>query len=292
MKKQPVEWTSSVTSASLKPTRYRWVVATLFFVIYTIAAADRANLGVALPFLRKEFSMNNAEAGALVSLFLIAYAVAQLPSAWLVSKFGVKRVFSISMVLTSIATGLTGMVGSLFSLKICRIALGFAEGPLPIGIAATINSWFPAREKGTAAGIFLSAVKFGPVLTPILGATIIAAWGWKEVFLLFAIPGILLSVVWVLMVADKPSESGAVNRAELELISESGESARRKPAEPSPRNRCPGSTNSFAPGAKKRSIRRARSSPRGTSTVAHWAIAASSAFPACFWPGFRLIYSP
>ena len=54
MKKQPVEWTSSVTSASLKPTRYRWVVATLFFVIYTIAAADRANLGVALPFLRKE----------------------------------------------------------------------------------------------------------------------------------------------------------------------------------------------------------------------------------------------
>ncbi|SOE99491.1 Sugar phosphate permease [Burkholderia sp. OK233] len=223
MKKQPVELTSSVTSASLKPTRYRWVVATLFFVIYTIAAADRANLGVALPFLRKEFSMNNAEAGALVSLFLIAYAAVQLPSAWLVSKFGVKRVFSISMVLTSIATGLTGMVGSLFSLKICRIALGFAEGPLPIGIAATINSWFPAREKGTAAGIFLSAVKFGPVLTPILGATIIAAWGWKEVFLLFAIPGILLSVVWVLMVADKPSESGAVNRAELELISDSDE---------------------------------------------------------------------
>jgi sugar phosphate permease len=115
------------------------------------------------------------------------------------------------------------MVGSLMSLKICRIALGVAEGPLPIGIAATINSWFPAREKGTAAGIFLSAVKFGPVLTPILGATIIAAWGWKEVFLVFAIPGILLSVVWVFMVADKPSESRAVNRAELELISESGE---------------------------------------------------------------------
>jgi ACS family glucarate transporter-like MFS transporter len=81
--------------------------------------------------------MSNAEAGALVSLFLIAYAIAQLPSAWLVSKFGVKRVFSVSMILTSVASGLTGMVGSLFSLKICRIALGFAEGPLPTGIAAT-----------------------------------------------------------------------------------------------------------------------------------------------------------
>ncbi len=223
MKKHAVQWPTGVTSASVKPTRYRWVIASLFFVIYTIAAADRANLGVALPFLRKEFAMSNAEAGALVSLFLVAYALAQLPSAWLVSKFGVRRVFSISMIFTSIATGLTGMVGSLLALKICRIALGFAEGPLPIGIAATINNWFPASEKGTASGIFLSAVKFGPVLTPILGATIIAAWGWKEVFLIFAIPGIALSLVWFLMVADKPSLSRSVNRAELECISESGE---------------------------------------------------------------------
>ena len=34
------------TDAGIKPTRYRWVVAFLFFIIYTIAAADRANLGV------------------------------------------------------------------------------------------------------------------------------------------------------------------------------------------------------------------------------------------------------
>lgn len=201
-----------------RPTRYRWFVAALFFVIYTIAAADRANLGVVLPFLRKEFVMTNTEAGGLVSLFLVAYAFAQLPSAWLLSRFGVRKVFTLSMILTSIATGLTGLVGSLLSLKLCRIGLGFAEGPLPIGITTTINNWFPAREKGTASGIFLSAVKFGPVITPILGAAIIAAWGWKEVFLWFALPGILLSVFWYLLVTNQPSESRFVNEVELECI--------------------------------------------------------------------------
>ncbi len=206
--------------AASKPTKYRWVVAGLFFIIYTIAAADRANLGVALPFLRKEFQMSNAEAGGLVSLFLIAYALVQLPSAWLISKFGVRKVFPVSMVLTSIATGLTGMVNSLFALKLCRLGLGIAEGPLPIGVTATINNWFPSKEKGTASGIFLSSVKFGPVVTPIIGAAIISAWGWKEVFLFFAIPGILLSVVWYLLVANKPSESKFVNQAELDYISE------------------------------------------------------------------------
>jgi sugar phosphate permease len=78
---QSVEVKHTIEQPRTKATKYRWVVAALFFVIYTIAAADRANLGIALPFLRKEFSMSNAEAGGLVSLFLIAYALVQLPSA-------------------------------------------------------------------------------------------------------------------------------------------------------------------------------------------------------------------
>ena len=210
-----------VNKSADKPTKYRWFVAGLFFVIYTIAAADRANLGVALPFLRKEFQMNNAEAGALVSLFLLAYALIQLPSAWLLSKFGVRKVFPIAMILTSIATGLTGTVSSLGALKMCRVGLGIAEGPLPLEVTATINNWFPSKEKGTASGIFLSAVKFGPVVTPIIGAAIIAAYGWKEIFLFFAIPGILLSVIWYALVTNKPSESRFVNQAELDCIRES-----------------------------------------------------------------------
>lgn len=218
MSKEPAIAAPSTVSASARPTRYRWVVAALFFLIYTVAAADRANIGIALPFLRKEFSMTNAEAGALVSVFLLAYALAQIPSAWIISRFGVRRALPVSMILTSIATGMTGVVGSLFALKVCRFALGIAEGPLPLGIGATINSWFPAKEKGTASGLFLSSVKFGPVITPILGAAIVSLWGWRQIFILFAIPGIVFSIVWYLMVADKPADSRAVNRAERELI--------------------------------------------------------------------------
>jgi len=46
-------------------TNFRWVVAILIFIIYTIAAADRANIGVVLPFLKKEFHLTNTEAGGI-----------------------------------------------------------------------------------------------------------------------------------------------------------------------------------------------------------------------------------
>ncbi|MBY4890565.1 MFS transporter [Pantoea sp. DY-15] len=212
----PVE----LNSAKRKSSHYRWWVATLFFLIYTIAAADRANLGVALPFIRKEFTMTNTEAGALASLFLAAYALVQIPSAWLISRFGVRKVFTTSMLLTSVATALTGIVSSIIQLKICRVLLGIAEGPLPIGVTSTINSWFPSREKGIASGIFLSSIKLGPVLTPILGSLIITHWGWKEIFIFFALPGLVLPFVWYFFVANKPENSRFTSEEETNLINE------------------------------------------------------------------------
>lgn len=211
---------SAVSSATAGRTHFRWAVAGLIFVIYTIAAADRANIGFALPFIRKEFAMSNTEAGALLSLFLWGYAAAQLPSGFAVERFGVRRLFSWAMLLTSGFTAMTGLSASPLMLQSSRFALGLAEAPLPIGIATTINNWFSPKEKGTASGIFLSAVKFGPVIVPPLAAVIVTTWGWREVFYVFAVPGVLLALVWYLFVPDHPADSRFCSQAELDVIAE------------------------------------------------------------------------
>ena len=69
-------------------TNYRWVVMGLIFLVYTMAAADRANIGIVLPFIKNEFNMSNTEAGAVVSLFFIGYSLAQIPAGFLVKRFG------------------------------------------------------------------------------------------------------------------------------------------------------------------------------------------------------------
>jgi ACS family glucarate transporter-like MFS transporter len=211
---------SAAVSGTQRATSFRWVVLTLIFVIYTIAAADRANLGFAMPFIREEFAMSNAEAGAVLSLFLWGYAFAQLPSGFAISKFGVRRLFSWAMVLTSVFTGLMGLAPSVLMLKINRFLLGLAEAPLPIGVTTTINNWFPAKEKGTASGVFLSAVKFGPVIVPPICALIVTYFTWREIFYFFAVPGLLLSILWFLLVPNTPSESRFCSQEERDKIAE------------------------------------------------------------------------
>jgi sugar phosphate permease len=219
-----------------KVSKFRWIVLALIFVIYTIATADRANIGIAMPFIRKEFPMSNTEAGAIMSLFFAGYVIAMIPGGFLVRKLGVSKIFSIFMVLTSVFTGLIGTASSIFMLKAYRLGVGLSEGPLAVGMPTTINNWFPAREKGFATGIFIAASKFGPLIVPPLCAFIIKAAGWREIFYYFAIPGVILGVVWYFLVADKPSESKFCSPAEAEFIQNDTVVIEGKKKEPKPYN--------------------------------------------------------
>jgi len=199
-------------------TGYRWIVLTMIFVTYCIAGADRANLGVVIPTIRNEYHLSNTDIGAMASLFYFGYAIVQIPSGYLFGKLGIRGIMVGSMVLTSVSTLVMGMAGSVFQLKAARTVLGLAEGPLNIGIVSTINRWFPPQEKGLAAGVFISAIKFSPAFVPPLCALLLLKFGWRDVFFIFAVPGLVSSLLWFWLVRDEPKESRFVSKSEVEYI--------------------------------------------------------------------------
>lgn len=218
---------------------YRWVVLFIIFILYTLASADRANLGMALPYIKKEFNLSNTDAGIIASLFFTCYAIGQIPCGLIYRKATVRVVIAISAILMSISTWMTGHATSIWFLKFCRAILGFSEAPLGIGCGTTINNWFPPREKGTAMGIYFSAMKCGPVIIPPICAFIILAWGWRALFVACAIPGILVAVLWFLLISSRPEESRYVSKKELSHIRSEDTGEITSKTEYIPKDRCP-----------------------------------------------------
>jgi len=204
-------------------THFRWVVAFMFFIVYMIAGADRANIGVVVPFIKEDFHLSNVDIGLLASLFYITYALVQIPIGLAYSKFGIGKILSLSMILTSISTLFIGLASNIFQLKLARALLGASEGPINIGIISIINRWFPAKEKGLATGIFMSSIKFAPAFVPPLCALIIMQWGWREVFYIFSIPGIIIAILWLFFIKDDPTESKYCNEQERSYITNNEE---------------------------------------------------------------------
>jgi sugar phosphate permease len=198
--------------------QYRWVVLAIIFLSYMMCFADRGNIGVVLPALKAEFSMTNMEAGALMSFFYIGYSVTQIPAGFFASRFGTRGLVCGSVLGFSLFTYLISTASSAAMIKWSRIGLGCCEGPFPVGASSTIKNWFPPRERGTATGIYMAATTIATMLTPPAAAWILTGWGWRYVFIVFAVPGFVTATLWYFLVRTRPEESGFVGAAELAHI--------------------------------------------------------------------------
>ncbi|MDR7343086.1 sugar phosphate permease [Pantoea alhagi] len=204
--------------ASDRKTHYRFIVLALIFIVYAVNYADRTNIGAVLPFIIEEFQINNFEAGAIASMFFLGYAISQIPAGFFMAKKGIRGMVALSIFGFSFFTWLMGTASSVVGLKWIRLGLGLSEGPCPVGLASTINNWFPAKEKATATGVFIAATMFAPIIVPPLAVWIALEYGWRWVFFSFAIPGMVVAVAWYLLVKSKPEESRFVAQSELDII--------------------------------------------------------------------------
>ncbi len=190
--------------------RRRWLVLGLVCLIYMLVSADRANLGIALPFIKKEFDVSNTQAGLLFTLMFLVYTAAQIPSGFLCRRFGPRTLMTLCLLLTAAASALISTSSTFRGIESYRSLLGLVEAPVTICCVAIINNWFTTTEKGTAAGCLFASSKLGPVLCPPLTVVVLHLYGWREIFWIFAIPVTLLACIWMIFIRDIPQNQTGI----------------------------------------------------------------------------------
>ncbi len=202
-------------------THYRWVVLLLMFLFYLINHADRANIGVVLPYITKEFHLTHLQAGTLASFFFLGYAISQVPAGLIMSRIGARVMTSLSVFAFSVFTFLIGTAPGATAMKWFRFGLGFGEGPAGIGAGALLKAWFPHKEQATATGIYMAASQVALISVPPVCVAIMLHWGWRAVFYAFAVPGVIVAIIWYILVRNRPEQSSFCNSGEREYIAQS-----------------------------------------------------------------------
>ncbi len=182
---------------------------------------DRALLGVALPGLQQEFGLQATLSGVLLSAFSWTYFLAQLPSGVLLDRVGVKITYVASIALWSAVTLLHGVVGGFRSLLGVRLALGLAEAPCFPANSKIIAMWCPRSERARAVGLYTAAEYVGlGFLSPLLFWALSVA-GWRSLFVLAGIIGMLYSVHFARRYFDPDAHPG-LTAAERDDIASGG----------------------------------------------------------------------
>jgi MFS family permease len=182
----------------------RWSIA-LLVAGGALNYIDRATLSVANKLIQEELGIPVAKMGLLLSAFLWAYAIAQLPVGGLIDRFGPRKLLGLGLFSWSIAQAAGGLVTSFGIFIVARFALGVGEAPLFPGGARVVRDWFGIRQRGFATGLCQSASSLGNFIAVPLLTFLILSLSWRWMFVIVGAAGVVLAVVWWSIHRD-PSE--------------------------------------------------------------------------------------
>lgn len=186
---------------------HRWFA--VIWVIYLFDYADRFAISAVLPSIQQEFTLSDAQLGLMSGSLFLGLALLAVPCGLAVDRYSRKYMISIMTLVWSAATWSTGRAQSFGALIMSRILVGAGEaGYNPAGYAL-IAAWYPQRLRGTMVGLFNMAQPLGVGLGVILAGHLAAAYGWRGVFGVLAVPGILLAVMMLFAPDYKTSKVDA-----------------------------------------------------------------------------------
>jgi sugar phosphate permease len=172
----------------------------------TLNYLDRSTLSIANPLIREELGLSIADMGLLLSAFLWAYAFSQLPGGALVDRVGPHRLLSAGLGLWSLAQTAAGFVGSFWQFSIARVFLGIGEAPMFSSAVRVVRDWFNVRDRGLPTGIWNCTSSLGPAIAPPLLTALMLAFGWRWMFAIMGVVGLIVAAAWYFLYCD-PTEA-------------------------------------------------------------------------------------
>jgi len=216
---------SNMTSPSRlrKPRRIatiQIIAVSVLSIAGVINYIDRGSLAIANTTIRADLGISATRMGVLLSAFSLSYAISQLPTGFLLDRFGERIMLGAGMFLWSATQTATGLVRGFASFLAARIGLAAGESPFVVSAVKTIHDWFDVRDRATPMGIVNSATTMGQAIAPPILTVTMLAFGWRGMFMLIGIPGLLLSVVWFALYRDR--KDVLLNDAERAYMESSG----------------------------------------------------------------------
>jgi nitrate/nitrite transporter NarK len=225
---------SSTLTKLAPPTRVRYGVLAFAAVLSMVTYMDRVCISNVARFIQLDFGLTDTQLGYVLSAFILAYALFEIPSGWLGDVFGARRMLVRIVVWWSVFTALTGLIYPIpgwpylsFVLLVgVRFLFGMGEAGAYPTIARAFHSWFPVQERGFAQGTVWMAGRFAGGITPFLVSgiliTVTTAAGttvhWRHIFWVFGCIGLLWCGLFWFWYRDRPEEKAGINQAELDLI--------------------------------------------------------------------------
>jgi sugar phosphate permease len=187
-----------------------WRLLPLLVICYTVAYLDRVNVGFAKIHMMADLKLSDTMYGLGAGIFFLGYVLAEVPSNIILHKVGARAWIARILVTWGVVSACMMFASSETSFYLLRFLLGVAEAGFFPGIIYFLMQWFPASRRARVLSIFYVATPLSGVIGGPLSGWIIQGMsgvgplaGWQWMFLIEAVPAVILGVVVYLFLPDR-----------------------------------------------------------------------------------------
>nr|WP_210294332.1 MULTISPECIES: MFS transporter [unclassified Rhizobium] len=190
-----------------------WRIVPFIMVLYLIAFIDRVNIGFASLTMNQDLGFTSTVFGVGAGIFFLGYFLFEVPSNLILNKVGARIWIARVMITWGLVSGAMALVQGTTSFYVLRFLLGVAEAGFFPGIILYLSYWFPARRRAAVTAMFMAAAPLATAIgSPISGVLLEmhGIWGlagWQWMFVIEAIPALVLGVVVLFVLTDRPEKA-------------------------------------------------------------------------------------
>lgn len=193
--------------------RISWRIVPFIMLLYFIAYIDRVNIGFAALTMKEDLGFTASILGFGAGIFFWGYFLFEVPSNIALHKVGARIWIARVMVTWGIISAGMAFVQGPTSFYVMRFLLGAAEAGFFPGIILYLSYWFPARHRAGVTAFFMAAAPLSTALGSPLSAALLemngtmGLAGWQWMFVLEAIPALILGIVVFFFMTDRPEKA-------------------------------------------------------------------------------------
>ena len=190
-----------------------WRLIPFLMLCYFVAYLDRVNISFAALQMNADLKLSSAAYGLGAGLFFVTYCLLEVPSNLMLYRFGAPRWLARIMISWGVCAGAMAFVRGETGFYVVRLLFGAAEAGFYPGVLFFLTLWFPAAYRGRVIGMFLAAIPISGILgSPLSGLLLTfdgmaGLRGWQWLFLVEALPAILLAPVVLRVLKDGPAQA-------------------------------------------------------------------------------------
>ena len=190
-----------------------WRLLPLVALAYCIAYIDRSNISFAALTMNKDLGFSAYIYGWGAGIFFFGYFLFEIPSNLILEKIGARIWIARIMITWGIISGLTALITGTTSFLVIRFLLGAAEAGFFPGMILYLTYWFPAEYRGRVISTLFIAQPVANAAASIASAAILdmdgmlGIKGWQWIFIIEAIPAVLLGLVILRIMTDRPGHA-------------------------------------------------------------------------------------